>query len=534
MEEVLSSVGILVDRDAEFRIVVADDYLQEQLAATNEECSSEGAPWMLVRPHGRRHWIGPLFVPEKTGCWQCLAWWLTINGWSAVPVIADIPAFTVTTLRLAAIEAAKWMLTGKNQTIEGRIFEFDTGAGETRSHQLLPRAGCPYCGIAEAGTVSLIDTISPLTGVTARVETLQEWPGLSVCTGESSQRVGVDFAGAAYRYTPHTLFGVAETSGDATTVCLAEGIERFSARYQGDEPIVHATLEALGPRCVSPEELLLPSEAVLRDSVTGWVESESLIWGNRRYLPAGHVYLGYDSARFESNTNGCAAGVTLEAATVSALLELVERDAVALWWYNRASRPSVDFEACRSRRIDAAMAAVSHGERQVWLLDLTTDFGVPVCIAVETGDEPGIALGCAAHPNPERCVWKALAGMSAMLARFRTPLPGRRHWLQDAHLDDHPYLRPSGASVPYSSAADSDAPNLADLLNRIEGSGLDVLRVDLTRSELGVPTVRLVAPGLRPAARLLAPGRLYDVPVRLGWVPRELTTDQLNPIPFVV
>jgi ribosomal protein S12 methylthiotransferase accessory factor len=40
-------------------------------------------------------------------------------------------------------------------------------------------------------------------------------------------------------------------------------------------------------------------------------------------------------------------------------------------------------------------------------------------------------------------------------------------------------------------------------------------------------------PGLRPYAPRFAAGRLYDVPVQLGWIPGRLTERQLNPLPMV-
>jgi len=43
-----------------------------------------------------------------------------------------------------------------------------------------------------------------------------------------------------------------------------------------------------------------------------------------------------------ADSNGCAAGNTLEEAIVQGFLELVERDAYAIWWYNRLQRPEVD------------------------------------------------------------------------------------------------------------------------------------------------------------------------------------------------
>jgi ribosomal protein S12 methylthiotransferase accessory factor len=47
-----------------------------------------------------------------------------------------------------------------------------------------------------------------------------------------------------------------------------------------------------------------------------------------------------------------------------------------------------------------------------------------------------------------------------------------------------------------------------------------------------VPVVRALVPGLLHCCPRFAPGRLYDVPVALGWLERRRAEDELNPIPF--
>jgi ribosomal protein S12 methylthiotransferase accessory factor len=59
-----------------------------------------------------------------------------------------------------------------------------------------------------------------------------------------------------------------------------------------------------------------------------------------------------------------------------------------------------------------------------------------------------------------------------------------------------------------------------------------MLVLDQTRPEIGLPVVKVIVPGLRHFWRRLGPGRLYDVPVKLGWLPAPLSEEQLNPIPM--
>jgi bacteriocin biosynthesis cyclodehydratase domain-containing protein len=529
IEPVLCSLGIAVRADAPFRLVVARDYLNGGLTAINQECCREGSAWMLVRPYGRRHWLGPLFAPGTTVCWYCLAWWLTINGWSASAVVAEVPAITRTTLGLAALEAAKWLRIGHSETVEGRIREFDTASLSFTEHQLLAGPRCPYCRTASSEAVDVRATLSPLTGVAGRLELLREWPGVAVFMGECSQKVAKLGSGGAYYFESPITFGVAETTGSAASICLTEALERYSARYQGHEQISMSSRAQLGPSAVEAAALLLswPRD----DEATGWVEATSLVSGDHRFVPAGYVYLGYDPQHFATDTNGCAASDTVEGAVVTGLLESIERDAVALWWYNRARRPEVNLENVRSRRIEAVWNAAQGCGKRVHVLDLTTDFGVPVCVAVAAGETPGIAIGCAAHPDTERAVWKALAEMSAMLALQEASAGNPRHWMDDARIDQYAYLMPSGSPMCWE-ARPGDAPSLQYLVRRAQALNLDVLTINLTRAELGLPVVRTIVPGLRSFARSIAPGRLYDVPVKLGWIREAVSAEQMNPLDF--
>jgi ribosomal protein S12 methylthiotransferase accessory factor len=60
---------------------------------------------------------------------------------------------------------------------------------------------------------------------------------------------------------------------------------------------------------------------------------------------------------------------------------------------------------------------------------------------------------------------------------------------------------------------------------------LDFLVLDQTRPDIEVPVVRVVVPGLRHFYRRFAPGRLYDVPVKLGLRDRPISESELTSFP---
>ena len=59
-----------------------------------------------------------------------------------------------------------------------------------------------------------------------------------------------------------------------------------------------------------------------------------------------------------------------------------------------------------------------------------------------------------------------------------------------------------------------------------------MLILEQTRPEIGLPVVKVIVPGLRHFWTRFAPGRLYDVPVKLDWLKRPLAENELNPIPM--
>ena len=62
----------------------------------------------------------------------------------------------------------------------------------------------------------------------------------------------------------------------------------------------------------------------------------------------------------------------------------------------------------------------------------------------------------------------------------------------------------------------------------VESLGLELLVLDQTRPDLDIPVVKVVVPGLRHFRPRFAPGRLYDVPLRMGWLDEPNDESALN------
>jgi ribosomal protein S12 methylthiotransferase accessory factor len=248
------------------------------------------------------------------------------------------------------------------------------------------------------------------------------------------------------------------------------------------------------------------------------------------------------------DSNGAAAGTSFEDATLQGFLELVERDAVALWWYNRVQRPAVDLDSFGDPYIDRMREVYAGLHREMWALDLTADFGIPVVGAFSRRtDKPAedILIAFGAHLDPHIALTRALTEMNQFLSPVADAGPGetaysgadheQKAWWTSATLANQPYLRPLAGHAP-ATAARWDMPAADDLRTDLETvqrvvaeHGMEMLVLDQTRPDVGLPVAKVIVPGMRHFWARFAPGRLYDVPVRLGWQAAPTAEADLNP-----
>ena len=127
-----------------------------------------------------------------------------------------------------------------------------------------------------------------------------------------------------------------------------------------------------------------------------------------KYVPTGLLYFFHDAASYETaakyqfnaSSNGCAAGNTHEEAILQGFLELVERDASAIWWYNRLQRAGIDLDRLGDSYIRDLRTQFAARDASLWMLDVTSDIDIPVVMAVLHWKEEGrerIEFAAGAH-----------------------------------------------------------------------------------------------------------------------------------------
>jgi bacteriocin biosynthesis cyclodehydratase domain-containing protein len=345
----------------------------------------------------------------------------------------------------------------------------------------------------------------------------------------------------------------------ARTSALCEALERYSGVFRGDERRIRTSREALGPEAIHPNGCanFSVSQFDAREawnaasSPFNWVPVRfndgcdidwSPVWSlteaSVRYVPTAYCYYGYRTKAGEefcrADSNGCAAGNTIEEAILQGFLELVERDAVAIWWYNELPRPAIELATFSQPFFEDTLAQYRSVGRSLQVLDLTTDLEIPVVAAVSEFLDPaknGLLLGFGAHFDAEAAIARALTelnqwktgfdlGMAASPFSHGTGTPG-------AFLRDGP--APSVHRESFEPATFDDIRDGVEAcVARAARCGLNTLVLDQTREDVGLPVVRVIVPGLRHFWPRFGPGRLYAVPVALGWVQAPKSEHQLN------
>jgi ribosomal protein S12 methylthiotransferase accessory factor len=502
-------------------------------------------------------------------------------------------------IQLAAIEIAKAIATDFHTPLIDHVISLDLLGATIVKHYLPARPQCPSCGnkklrdprrapvpVELAAGTKLIMTSGGYRAVSSRATVARFRKLVSPLTGVVSrlERIEVDLPLNTNYYAAHNFSGPAETvnelraglsggsfgkgstaeQGEASA--LMEAIERYSGIFQGDEIKVRRRFTDFpAGDAIPPNDVMLFSDAQLRrdqasmfaQDVTPtsapfdpsgeveWSPVWSLRDGRFKYLPTSLLYFFYRSdsggGEIHADSNGCAAGNTLEEAIVQGFLELVERDSYAIWWYNRSQRAEVDLGQFEDSYVRDLQIQLAETGRRLWVLDITSDLGIPSFVAMSHAVENAqdfVEYGSGSHFDRRIALLRALTELNQFLS---IGLMGGRDAGASSNdssgpfrLQDHPYLMPNGGPARLNFCADfgrlDRREQVMACVSLAKREGLDFLVLDQTRPDIEVPVVRVIVPGLRHFYRRFAPGRLYDVPVKLGLRDRPLSENELNPL----
>jgi len=356
--------------------------------------------------------------------------------------------------------------------------------------------------------------------------------------------------------------GTATNSNLALKKAISEAVERYCATRYLPDTVRVSSLAELGEEAIPPERFVLfhpmqrahprfPFTSPRPEGRYGWVKAFSLTANREVWVPATMALLYYEPLTTDDMFDRCpvsgyACGMTWEAAVFRGLCEVVERDAFTIAWYARRSLPPVDAAVLRSAEVAKTLARFHPVAGDITCLELSTDVGLPVVLAVQHGQfpTPATIVSAACDYDMEKAVVRALAELAANHLMMTSLLAaGRRVPATPAEvcaMEDHglfyvpiarrPLLahfiggrRETRRDVSASLPAEPTA-RLMSAVERLRQRNLEVIAVDLTLptvAALGFRVVKVLVPGMQPIDfgrdwQHLGGRRLYEVPTILG------------------
>jgi ribosomal protein S12 methylthiotransferase accessory factor len=338
--------------------------------------------------------------------------------------------------------------------------------------------------------------------------------------------------------------GVGLSLQEAFQGCIGEGIEYLSQLQTGSDVLLSSVpgdpAAKLGPQARAFLDTF-SAHRLHPDAELSWYPAMRLIDRDRAeaLLPA-DLCLRRPPDRREIEppfplSNGSAAGTSWDAAALHGMLELIERDAASLWWRggNRGGSIRPQHEAHIMAEALLPQLRQNATGRRNWLLDITTDIGVPCVAAVScSANGFGFAFGLAARPTLKGAARSAIlemcqlelalavvdakrreSGEAALNARDRGHL--RRATMIDA--DQCPLLQPVLERKQHLAFDTTDPGAVLQLIgNRLGQFGIETFGLNLTRPQLAVPVARVIAPGLQPEPSEIITPRLADMIAQTG------------------
>lgn len=551
-------------RDPRPHILVSDGYLRQQ----HTHLDRSGRPWLLIKPGPRLTTISPVFGPGSLRCWDCVR--ARILGrddllaaaqsgdWTQMTVAAD-RSFSEDLLAVAraGIEASQTSTPDVVRLIH------DNGPTVTL-HPITPVPSCRRCRTAPvrlswqlpSGELwpqvahSLGHLLDPIAGVISERGARMTSSGIAVAAAAYSPPVTEQVArrtDLASLDEGHFGYGAGVTLDDAKARAHLEAAERYSSIGRISDIHRVACLNDLGDVAIGPNEFMRFSDTQFReaaelprgrsevplpcaaDTVLRWCPVTTLS-GHPRLAPLGVCARPTGHARDSRfcayDSTGTAVSFRRDQAIVSGFLEVIERDAVAIWWYNRTPRPAIDLASFADPFIDRTLAAQHDAGWRLTVFDLTIDVDIPVVAALAVHpDSAAPYLGFGAHFDAHHAVHAALLELTQAQFFWDSIENG---WHGFDWAAQHQLIPAEGPAV--TRASYPPVPREATVENCAAVAPAEALVWDCTRADITLPCVKVLIPGCYGFAPRFAPGRLTEVPVRLGLLDAAPTV--FNPEPF--
>ena len=331
---------------------------------------------------------------------------------------------------------------------------------------------------------------------------------------------------------------VCRPNGRSMSVSQGKGTDLDAARASGlmeSIELYHAERITLPLKLASQNELRFSHDLVRVEelpfiSVSAFHPNRTILWiqgvdlysSNPIWLPYELVHTNYTlpfptgSGCFVMSSNGLASGNHPVEAVTHGLGEVIERDAVTLFRCKTAAQQSqmrVRLETILDPACQKVLQLYERAGVKVGVWDTTSDVGIATfwCVILDASPNPfrpmGPIEGMGCHPVREvallRALTEAAQGRLTLIAGSRDD-NGRARYHETRADDLVQRARERLSEEPVrafdetpSYIHDTFEEDLKLLLHHLRQAGItQAIVVDLSKSEFGIPVVRVVVPGL--------------------------------------
>lgn len=295
-----------------------------------------------------------------------------------------------------------------------------------------------------------------------------------------------------------------------------------------------------------------------------WVKGISLSEEKTIFIPSQLITI--DSNKEDEKlilnpiSTGAAAGLSLNNALYRGICEIIERDGFMISYLNKLLVARIDLLSIKNKTISKFLEIFHRYNLELVVLDITTDLGVPTFVALtldRTGLGPAVSVGIKAGLDLTPCIIGAieesLMTRSWLRDKFVYKDPDYKRKREITDIVDRAHFWFPISSIKYldfwlgsknikkvQRKKFSPPTNLlATVLRLLKEKDIEVVYVDITHPKIkkhGIVVVKVFIPKLQPLYLderypYLGGSRLYEVPVKLGFLKVPNKESQLNKIP---
>lgn len=376
--------------------------------------------------------------------------------------------------------------------------------------------------------------------------------------------------------------GAGLTYNHALGAAVGETVERYSFGIVDQDELRLASFHELsqsGEDAIHPKRWSL-FDSTQKDSIPytffeentkiTWVKADHLIQKKQVYVPTCIVYSPYFGLMLDQDekilapaiSTGAACAYTRKEAMLKGLCEVVERDAFITLWRNRLQLPRVLINE-NSDLYDLYQDKFVREGLEFNIFHSTLDLGIPSFFGVLVNrrkSPPGIMVGGACHPDPEKAVLKTLLeltqGLQWMNHVGTSDFSANDDFSNVRSFDDRMHMYAFGdylhhfdfllnrdETIPLSEISNCEKGGVSETFayccDLVSGEDVNILAIDLTPSdvaECGLAVVKVILPECTPMEGdhqfpFLGGSRWRDVPVKTGRRMKAISLNDVNPYP---